>query len=272
MTKLRAVICDDEPLAVERLERMLNRVADVEVVGSFTSGEDLLANYTRRADVMLLDIEMPKVDGFDVVEALSQIERSESDEPPLIIFVTAHSEFAVDAFDTGAVDFLTKPVRLSRLQRALERARLAIDSRQARRRFAEVAEQLSALKRLHAEAEDEPHLWVRKRGERIRIDVSTIDWVAAEGECVRFHCGAESYLLRLSISNVATQFSPLGFLRIHRSAVVNAARIEALARTRWGAVQIRLRTGAELRVSKSFESVVRRLTGRDARSPADSRK
>ncbi len=95
----------------------------------------------------------------------------------------------------------------------------------------------------------------------MRLDVSKIDWIAAEGECVRIHSGEETYLERLSISAVAQRLSELGFMRIHRSAVVNADRIESMTRTRWGALKVRLRTGTELRVSKSFEPLVKGLRG-----------
>lgn len=269
MKRLRAIICDDEPLAVDRLRRMLKALPNVVVVKSFLSGEDLLARFTGGADLLLLDIEMPKLDGFDVVEALSRRNWSDADEAPLVVFVTAHAEFAVQAFDSGAIDFLTKPVRLRRLEHAVERARVAVENRQARRRLNEVAEQLHALRRLRAKVADESHLWLRKGSQLMRLDVSKIDWIAAEGECVRIHSGEESHLERLSISVLAQRLSELGFIRIHRSAIVNADRIETMTRTRWGALKLRLRTGIELRVSKSFEPLVRGL--RDANRPTDSR-
>ena len=266
MTELKIVICDDEQLAVERLGRMLRGLPDVELVRSFLSGEELLTEFDGGADIILLDVEMPKVDGFDVAEALSRRHWPDDGGAPLLILVTAHSEFAVDAFDSGAIDFLTKPVRLTRLERALERARAAVEARQAHRRLAEVAVQLDRLKQLHPDRGDEPHLWVRRGSQLIRLNVSEIDWIAAEGECARFHSGTDSYLERLSISAVAAQFGQFVFVRIHRSAVVNADRIESLTRTRWGSLQLLLRTGTELRVSKSFQPGVRELLQRKAPS------
>lgn len=262
MSVLRVVLCDDEPLALERLQRMLVRLSGVEVAGAFLGGGELLANFESGIDALLLDVEMPKVDGFDVVAALARRRWSESDEAPVLIFVTAHSEFALEAFESGAIDFLTKPVRMTKLERAMERAREAVEGRQARRRLAEVAEQLNALKAIHGKAADEPHLWVRKGSTRVRLDLSKIDRVSAEGECVRFHCGEESFLERRSMSALERQLAPLGFVRIHRSAIVNPDRVEALERTRWGSLQLRLRDGAELRVSKSFEPAVRALLQR----------
>jgi hypothetical protein len=123
-------------------------------------------------------------------------------------------------------------------------------------RFAELA---TTLKRTHDRLEEQPHLWLRKGRARVRVELAYIDWVAAEGECVRFHCGADSYLERRSISTVEQEFAPHGFVRIHRSAIVNAERIERLTRTRWGALQACLSGGTELRVSKSFQPAVRQL-------------
>jgi DNA-binding LytR/AlgR family response regulator len=201
---------------------------------------------------------MPRLDGFDVVEALSRRNWGDGKDAPLLICVTAHSQFAVEAFDFGAVDFLTKPVRLSRLELALERAREALESRQARRRLAEAAEQLASLKQ-RPQPSEEPHLWLRKGSGRVRVDVARIDWVSAEGECVRFHSGDESFLERQGLGQVAQRLEPLGFVRIHRSTVVNAGSVEALKRTRWGSLELRLKNGAELRVSRSFQPAVKML-------------
>ena len=258
MTPLRIILCDDEPLALDRLERMLNALPGITVTGKYLSGEALLAGFSGGADLLLLDVEMPRMDALDVIEALGRRDWPEVDQAPLVIFVTAHSQFAVDAFDSGAVDFLTKPVRLSRLELALERARNALADRKARRRLAEIGDQLARLKLREADQEP-PHIWVRKGSQRVRIEAADIDWVAAEGEYVRFHCGAESYLERQSISAVERRFAPLGFVRVHRSALVNAARIERLSRTRWGALELHLAGGAKVRVSKSFQPAVRQL-------------
>lgn len=259
MSALRVALCDDEPLAVERLRRMLKRLPGVEIGGAFLSGEDLLAEFKGGIDALLLDVEMPKLNGFDVVDVLSRRTWSVGEKAPALIFVTAHSEFALDAFETGAIDFLTKPVRAAKLERAIDRARSAVENRQARRRLAEVAEQLNALKAAHAKAADEPHLWVRRGPSRIRLDVSKIDWISAEGECVRFHCGEESFLERQAMSAVEQRLAAFGFVRIHRSAIVNPDRIERLVRTKWGSLQLHLRDGSEVRVSKSFQPAARRI-------------
>lgn len=259
MKPLKVAICDDEPLATERLERMLNRLGDVEVVATFLGGEALLREFPGGVDVLFLDVEMPKLDGFDVVEALSRRDWGEGAQAPLIICVTAHSEFAVTAFDCGAIDFLTKPVRLSRLETAIVRARTAVESRQAVRRLGEAVEQLAALKAGQAAAMGADSLWVRKGSGRVRLEVDRLDWISAEGECVRLHSGGESFLERSSITSFAQRLAPSGFIRVHRSAIVNPARIEKIDRTRWGSLTLRLADGSEIRVSRSYQDAVRKV-------------
>lgn len=128
-----------------------------------------------------------------------------------------------------------------------------------RSRERHIAELATTLKHTNERPEAQPHLWLRTGRARVRVELANIDWVAAEGECVRFYCGADSYLERRSISTVEQEFARHGFVRIHRSAIVNAERIERLTRTRWGALQAYLSGGTELRVSKSFQRTVRQL-------------
>ncbi len=127
------------------------------------------------------------------------------------------------------------------------------------RRIAELSEEAERGR----EAEDDPHIWVRKGQGRIRLELSEVDWISAEGECVRFHCGARSFLERLSIRAAAEQFGAFGFVRIHRSTIVNSAQIERLTRTEWGAYEIRLKDGERLRVSKTYQSRIRKLLKAD---------
>src|SRR5690348_14965062 len=142
---LRTLVIDDEPLAIDRLVDLLGQVEQVEVVGSATSGADAISKIDRlKPDLLLLDIEMPKIDGFDIVESLRQ-NGGEAADPPLICFVTAYPHFAADAFETGALDFLCKPVRLSRLQKMIERAAVAMKQREAEQRFNDLFVQLESL-------------------------------------------------------------------------------------------------------------------------------
>ena len=130
---------------------------------------------------------------------------------------------------------------------------------QRERRIAEADEQLTKLRQLRPSPGDEPHLWVRSGSERVRLNLSSIDWIGAEGEYVRLHSADRSWLERASMGEMAERLSPLGFVRVHRSAIVNADRVESLGRAKWGALELRLRTGHELRVGKSFQPLVRNL-------------
>ena len=248
--RLRTLVIDDEPLAIDRLVDLLGQVEQVEVVGSATSGAEAISKIGQlKPDLLLLDIEMPKIDGFDVVESLRQ-NGGEAADPPLICFVTAYPHFAADAFETGALDFLCKPVRLSRLQKMIERAAVAMKQREAEQRFNDLFAQLETLRQTRS-PQSERIIWLHHRGEMIRIPVDAIDWVKAEGEYVRLQLPDHSYLLRNSVTAVATDLVNEGFVRIHRSVIVNARRIARIRSSR-NAVRLELIDGTELPVGRRF--------------------
>ena len=257
---IRLLLCDDEPLAIERLRDLVGRAHDCEVVGTATNGRvalDAIAALT--PDAVLLDVEMPALDGFDVVEALAL-----GDGPsPLIVFVTAYPQFAAHAFDTGAIDFLTKPVRLVRLETALERVRRAIDDRSAAARLVDLASQLETLRaERYREGAEGGYLWVQRRGESVRIDLSQVDRVQAEGEYVRLYHGPASYLHREAISSLIERFDPQHFVRIHRSHIINRDRVASIRRRPAGGYTIVTVAGELLPVGRNYRGVVRSLVGR----------
>jgi two-component system LytT family response regulator len=261
MAPLRVLMCDDEPLALDRLAALLETCAGVELVGAMLSGRQLLDEVQAlKPTLILLDIEMPQVDGFDVVEALSRMAWPEAEAPPLVVFVTAHPEFAVEAFDSGALDFISKPVRLGRLEQGLQRARDAAEQMEARRRLAELSGQLEDLKRARAGVREGHHIWVRKGADTLRVEIGAIDWIEAEGEYIRFHAGADSYLERGSLTEAADRFAVHGFARIHRSAIVNPERVASIEKTRWGGVVVRLIAGAQVPVGRKYRQAVQTLT------------
>ena len=261
MPPLRILMCDDEPLALDRLAALLARCEGVELIGSMLSGRALLDEVQAlQPTLILLDIEMPQVDGFDVVEALSRMSWPASAAPPLVIFVTAHPEFAVEAFDSGALDFISKPVRLSRLEQGLQRARDAAEQMEARQRLQELSDQLEDLKRARAAGRESHHIWVRKGAETVRLDIGAIDWIEAEGEYIRIHAGEDNYLERGSLTDAASRFAAYGFARIHRSAVVNPERLASIEKTRWGGLVVRLLSGAEIPVGRKFRAAAQAFT------------
>lgn len=262
MSPLRILACDDEPLALERLTDMLARLPDVMLAGSAENGRDTLSLIAAaRPDVLLLDIEMPRLDGFDVVEELAAQLRGVGSPPPLIIFVTAYPRFAAQAFDSGALDFLTKPVRFARLEQAVARARRALDDREAHRRLDELARQLDALRAERAgEGPESRHLWVQRRGELVRVDLDKIDWIRAEGEYVRLFCGETSYLHRDLISAIIERLDERRFVRVHRSVIVNRERVASIKRARHGAIKLVLDSGEELPVGRTYRRDARTMT------------
>ena len=261
MTPLRIVMCDDEPLALDRMAGLLAQCGGVDLVGQMLQGTTLLEEIGALApDLVLLDIEMPLVDGFDVVEALSRMAWPAPAAPPLIVFVTAHPEMAAHAFDSGALDFISKPVRLSRLEQALDRARRAAAQSESTRRLQELSGQLDALKQARTETIEIRHIWLRRGSEMVRLDVDQLDWVQAEGEYIRFHSGRDSYLERGSLTDMAALLEPFGFARVHRSAVVNPARLASVERKRWGGLVLHLASGASIPVGKTYRDAARALT------------
>ncbi|MEW5686598.1 MAG: LytTR family DNA-binding domain-containing protein [Pseudomonadota bacterium] len=236
---LRVLAVDDERLALRRMELLLRAAEGVEVVGQARSGPDALtAIETLRPDVVLLDIKMSGMTGLDVAHVL--------DEPggPMVIFATAFRDFAAQAFDLSAVDYVLKPVTASRLERALERAR--------KRR----CEGVAALPQPATVRTDPPEarreIWVRRRGEFVRLAPEAIEWVEADRDYVRLHAGGNSYLLRQTMHGMLERLGSDRFVRVRRSALVRRDAIQAIRKTGHGEVRIRTASGAELRVGRTY--------------------
>jgi len=257
---LRAMVVDDEPLAVERMCALLARIPDVAVVATAECGQDAIAALGATGtgiDILFLDVEMPQLDGFDLIEQLARL----AGPIPYIVLVTAHECHAPLAFDSGVVDFLTKPVRLGRLETAVARVARTIGHAQAALRLEEVREQLAAL-RGSVESRAGNILWVQRRGESVRIDLRKIERLQAEGEYVRLFVDGSDYLHRESLTALLAQLDPDRYLRIHRSSVVEADAIVGVRRRATGSYQAIMRDGTILPVGRSYRPVVRKLINR----------
>ena len=257
---MKVAVCDDEMLAIERLTRMLERIDGVTIVGSAQNGRDALGLIGEtRPDAIFLDIEMPALDGFDVVEALATTQAAAP--PPLIVFVTAYPQFAAHAFDTGAIDFLIKPVRSARLEMAVARVRDVLEKREATRRLSELASQLDAL-RAESRALSSPanEIWVHRRAERVRVDLDTIELVQAEGEYVRLFVGDQSYLHRASVGSIVAQLDPARYMRVHRSYVVRLDLIAKIRRKMAGSYILALSDGREIPLGRHYRADLLRQT------------
>lgn len=234
---LRVLIVDDEALAAERLVHLCARLDDLEVVGVAPDGRTAL----RRIDeldphVVLLDISMPGMDGLAAARALAEREHS-----PAIIFVTAHDSFAVAAFELAATDYLLKPVPLLRLEQAL--ARVGRDR----------------VRRTVAPPRYLTEIWAPRGREMIRMGVETIHLMEAERDYVRLYAGSQTYLVRLTLQELASRLDPGRFLRVHRSWIVSLDRIHGLTHNSNGGWTVVLSTGREVPVGRSFQSQVRSL-------------
>ncbi|MEA3031394.1 MAG: two-component system, LytTR family, response regulator AlgR [Sphingomonadales bacterium] len=241
---LQVMVVDDEPLAVERLQLLLARCAEVNVVGTANDGEGALRIAEAvTPDLVLLDIAMPGMDGIDVARALS-----ESRVDPAIVFVTAFDNFAVAAFDVAAIDYLMKPVDPDRLARSLERVRghLAAGGRGAGRPSSAHVEEF----------------WVPDHSGLVRISASDIHRVTAERDYMRLHVGRRSWLIHRTIGKLEEDLDPALFLRVHRSVILRRDTITGLYRDEAGHWTARLTDGGEQRIGRSYVDDVKRFAGR----------
>lgn len=244
MSVLRAVIVEDEPLALARLSRLLQRHGDVTVVGEAGNAADAMTLIqTHAPELLFLDIEMPRANGFELLHALDR-------EPwPVVIFTTAHPEFAHKAFEVNAADYLVKPFDDERLTRAMDRAR---------RFLAVPPAQHPATPVRHRE-----RYAVRVRGEIVLVNVADVEWVSAEGNYARLHAGTKSYLIRDSMQRLEETLDPTLFARVHRSAIVNLTRVRKLLLERDGAYEIVLGSGAVVPVGATYRPRVEHFVGEE---------
>jgi len=244
--QLKALIVDDEPLARDLLRSMLKKLNGVEVVGECANGEDAVdALQNRSINVLLLDVQMPEMDGFDVIEEVGV-----EDLPPTI-FVTAFQEHAVRAFDVQAIDYLTKPITLERLERALRRVREKLLTQTAHL----TQERLRTLLDSVRPANDPPKSYslrflIRDGDKEILLPVSEIDWIEADAYYSRLHVTGRSYMLRETITDLNDKLDPKNFVRVHRSSIVNVERIREVYREGRTDSSLVLKSGAVLKMSK----------------------
>jgi two-component system LytT family response regulator len=241
--RLRTIIVDDEPTARRRLSRFLRQAADVEVlaVECGDGAAAVAAIQEHKPDLIFLDVQMPKMNGFEVLRAVG-IERM-----PLVIFVTAYDQFALQAFEAQALDYLLKPFLAERVHKALERARvfLAGDAKQG------FQEQLNGLLRTTAASQQTPCVLVRKADRVLVLRPQEIDWIEADDDYLHLHVGQESHLLRLTLTQMEQRLRSAGFARIHRSRLVNLDRIKEFRPLFRGESLVVLRNGVQLVASQT---------------------
>ncbi len=240
---IRTLIVDDEPLGRSLVRRLLSEDPSFETIGECADGAEALATITRAApDLVFLDVQMPQMDGFEVLANLPKI------RVPLIIFVTAFDEFALKAFEAHALDYLLKPIADDRFSEALERAKTFLAGKQPNA----FGDRLEALVReLAPPSRYMSRLAVESEGRFIFLKSCEIDWVEAAGNYVNLHVGKQSYFFRGRISEFAKRLSPEQFFRIHRSTIVNLDRVREFQPLFKGEGLVVLKDGSQLAASRS---------------------
>ncbi len=244
---LRTLIVDDEPLAVERMQVLCAGIPALALVGTASDGAAALRLAEALSpDIIFLDIALPDHDGMSVARAIAQI-KDANKAPPAIVFVTAYEQFAIEAFDLSATDYLLKPVSPDRLERAIERVH------ERRARYDGVAT---------AAATYAEEFWIPHRAELIRVTASDIERIDAERDYMRLHIGARSFLLHDTISALEARLDPDLFIRLHRSVMVRKDTIARLGHDKAGAWHAELSNGDIVRVGRTHLSRVKAMVGR----------
>jgi two-component system LytT family response regulator len=244
--KIRTLIVDDEELARDRIHSLLSEQPDVEIVGVCTDGPSAVEAIDRaRPDLVFLDVQMPGMDGFEVIDTVDQ------SALPAVVFVTAHDAHALRAFEIHALDFLLKPFDQTRFEKALDRARghLNVDRSNGGGLDPRL---VSLLEELHEERKYSERLIVKSGGRVFFVRTEEIDWVEASGNYVKIHTKNDAHLLRESMKNMESRLDPKTFVRIHRSAIVNIDRIKELEPWFHGEYIVIMRDGTRLTASRVF--------------------
>ena len=277
---IRVLIVDDEPIARRRISRLLRLEQDVELVDEAGSGTDAVAAIREtHPDLVFLDVQMPDMDGFAVVEALG------NETLPAIVFVTAYNEYAVKAFDVNAIDYILKPFDPERFRAAFQRVRGRLEQKSSAeegRRIRALLEEVLGGERaqaLSASASNAPkiegrpaaapprrldRLMVKHDGRVYFVKVTDVDWFEAAGNYIRVHVGRVSHLIRETMHGIEAQLDPNQFARIHRAVIVNLDRIRELQPWFAGDYIVILRDGRQLKLSRTYRDALQARVHRQA--------
>lgn len=265
MDKMTAMIVDDESLARKGLKLRLEQIAGIEVVAECSNGKEALAaSVTSRPDVMFLDIQMPGMNGFDVIRAM------QPEDMPLVIFVTAYDQYAIEAFELHAVDYVLKPVDEDRLAAAVERAREHMATQGAvtdKQRLLELVISItgkseSSIEQLirdgqRAAAGYPARLAIKDGGETTLVAVDDIDWIDAAGDYMCIHANDATHIMRTTMKQLEGQLDPVKFQRVHRSTIVNLDRVVKVCSHMNGEFHLVLANGSAIKMSRSYKDKVK---------------
>ena len=254
MKEIRVVVVDDEPLAREHAIAMLGGMEGFRLVGEASDGREAVhVLFEQQPDLLILDIQMPELSGFDVLAALPV------EELPFVVFMTAHDEYALRAFRVHALDYLVKPVEPSRFRAAMERAREIITGLSDP---AEKARLALMLRELQGARQAPERLVVRSKDRVLFLKPEEVDWIEAAGNYVRLHQGDKSYLLRRTMVSLEETLPSREFVRIQRSVIINVERLAELRHEGKDEYVVVLRDGRELSLSPRYREALERILGR----------
>lgn len=244
---IRTLIVDDEPLARGRMRRLLEKEEDVEIVGEAADGRSAVEAIREHAPALVfLDVQMPELDGFGVLKELDR------EEWPCVVFVTAHDQFALRAFEVHALDYLLKPFDTDRFRQTLQRAREAVEKRNAAPAQTQLAELLAGLTALNPTNSD--RIAVKSSGRIVLVKVPDIDWVESADNYVKLHVGKTEHLHRETLTAMEARLNARDFVRISRSCLVNVERIRELQPLFHGDYAVILHDGTRLTLSRSHRA------------------
>jgi two-component system, LytTR family, response regulator len=249
--KIRALIVDDEPLARQGVRSFLASEPDVEVVGECSDGAEAVKSIGElRPALVFLDVQMPRLNGFKVLEALPP------DQIPVVIFTTAHDEHAIRAFEVNAVDYLLKPFKPARFRKALQRARALLDSRATPGADPQIAALLATV---HQNTSGGPRILVKTPDRILFLQAEEVDHIEAAGNYLVLHTAKERHIVRDTMTDMEARLAPAGFMRISRSIIVNLDRIRELQPMAAGEFCVILKTGARLNMTCSLGDLQERM-------------
>ena len=252
MTRYSVLVVDDEPLARRRIIRLLQKLDWIERIHEAGNVDEAAACVEEaEPDIMLLDIQLPGGDGFEVLARLT-------DHFPVVVFVTAFDHHALRAFEASAIDYVTKPLEPGRFNLAMERAGRVAAQRSQSEKVTELQEALSALKReLQTQAKRSPEFWVKSSGEFLRITPEDVIRFQADGDYVRLHVREADYLYQESLAELERRLDPVEFVRIHRGTIIRRGAIARVKPGKFGALIVVLLDGSEVRVGRTYTSAIR---------------
>jgi two-component system, LytTR family, response regulator len=242
---IRTLIIDDVQLARERLKRCLAIEPDVQIVGECDNGTNAVESIRALSpDLIFLDVQMPALDGFGVLEALK------GERVPVVVFVTAYNEYAIQAFDVNALDYLLKPVDCARLSKAVNRAKAHLAQPAPRD---ELASRFRAmLEDIKTGSKYLKRLTIKLTGHTILLPTDEIDWIESYGNYLKVHAGRESHLIRGTMQSLEAKLHPETFVRVHRSAIVNIEKIKEIYPRSNGDQDLVLKNGQQLMLSRKY--------------------